>query len=299
MADKSQDSDGAEKSPMSPELVETLLQVSAGEEESDPLLPAVEEEPALDTAPGSQGQNSLAMGHGSLAMGQSSLAMGQSSLEMGQGPPGPPDQPAPVTMATSTVLAALTTAELTSNCSQLLESLLSQVVLCSEQGEHGLGESTTCRSVTCNLGGGAPLEDISLAVATLVSENIRFLKRVRINCAKCKAIICNTSQCPCGARFNLSQTIFRKTFARGMNILGQTNIIAKTRPAPTTRTAVTLHRWASYILLAHGVGYMGLISDATSVQLKISCSCFGIQPAQIDLLSGINNATSRVRQREV
>ena len=298
MADKSQDSDGAEKSPMHPELVETLLQVSAGEEESDPLLPAPEDEPALATAPGSQGQDSLAIGHVSLA-GPMQPSNGPMQPEKGQGPPGPPDKPAPVTVATSTVLAHLTTAELTSNCSQLLESLLSQVVLCSEQGEHGLGESTTCRSVTCNLGGGAPLEDISLAVATLVSENIRFLKRVRINCAKCKTIICNTSQCPCGARFNLSQTIFRKTFARGMNILGQTNIIAKTRPAPTTRTAVTLHRWASYILLAHGVGYMGLISDATSVQLKISCSCFGIQPAKIDLLSGINNATSRVRQREV
>lgn len=294
MADNSQDSDGAEKSPMHPELVETLLQVSAGEEESDPLLPAPEDEPALATAPGSQGQDSLAKGHGPMQPSN-----GPKQPEKGQGPPGPPDTPAPVTVATSTVLAALTTAELTSNCSQLLESLLSQVVLCSEQGEHGLGETTTCRSVTCNLGGGAPLEDISLAVATLVSENIRFLRRVRINCAKCKSIICNTSKCPCGARFNLSQTIFRKTFARGMSILGQTNIIAKTRPAPTTRTAVTLHRWASYILLAHGVGYMGLISDATSVQLKISCSCFGIQPAKIDLLSGINNATSRVRQREV
>ena len=84
-----------------------------------------------------------------------------------------------------------------------------------------------------------------------------------------------------------------------MSILGKTQMIAKSRPAPTTRTAVTLHRWASYILLAHGVGYMGLITDATSVQMKISCTCFGIQPAQIDLLKGINNVTSRVRQREV
>ena len=145
MAEKSKDTDRAENSPKSPELetsqVETLLQVEAGEE-TDPLLPTtVEEELALDTA---SGQGSPSQGHSSLAMGQGP-----------PGPPGPAEQVAPVTMATATVLSALTTAELASTCSQLVESLLSQVVLCSERGEHGLGESTSCSSVTCTLGGGA------------------------------------------------------------------------------------------------------------------------------------------------
>ena len=283
MAEKSKDTDGAENSPKSPELetsqVETLPQVEAGEE-TDPLLPTtVEEELALDTA------------------------TGQGSPALGQGPPGPPgpaEQVAPVTMATATVLSALTTAELASTCSQLVESLLSQVVLCSERGEHGLGESTSCSSITCTLGGGAPLEDLSSAVALLVSENQRFVRRTHFNCPKCKSNLCHTSHCPCGESINLPQTLFRKAFARSMSILGKTQMIAKSRPAPTTRTAVTLHRWASYILLAHGVGYMGLLTDATSVHMNIACPCFGVQPAQIDLLKGINKtAATRVRQREV
>ena len=54
------------------------------------------------------------------------------------------------------------------------------------------------------------------------------------------------------------------------------------------------------LLLAHGVGYMGLLTDATSVHMNIACPCFGVQPAQIDLLKGINKtAATRVRQREV
>ena len=73
------------------------------------------------------------------------------------------------------------------------------------------------------------------------------------------------------------------------------------RSAPTSRTAVTLHRWASYILLAHGVGYMGLLTDASTVHTNIACSCFGVQPAQDPKnVKGINETVAaRVRQPEV
>ena len=290
MAEKSHDMDMAENSPKSPEIeaskVESLLQVEA-EEETDPLLTtAAEDELAMDTV---TGQGSPEQGH--------SPTLGQGP----PGPPGPPEQGAPVIMATGTILSALTTAELQSTCSQLVESIIGQVVLCSERGEHGLGEGTSCLSLTCTLGGGAPLEDLSSAVSLLVSDNVRFQRRTHFNCPKCKSILCHTSHCRCGESINFPQTLFRKAFARSMSIFGKAQLLAKSRPAPTARTAVTLHRWASYILLAHGVGYMGLLTDASTVHKHITCACFGVQPAQDPKnVKGINvTVAARGRQPEV
>ena len=120
MAEKSPDM--AENSPKSPEIeaskVESLLQVEA-EEETDPLLTtAADDDLAMDTVPG-QG-NSPGQGH--------SPALGHQGPP---GPPGPPEQGAPVITATGTILSALTTAELQSTCSQLVESIIGQVVMLS------------------------------------------------------------------------------------------------------------------------------------------------------------------------
>ena len=52
-------------------------------------------------------------------------------------------------------------------------------------------------------------------------------------------------------------------------------VIEWARPADSVRTIVTVHRWASYILQAHSIGYAGLLTNASSVHKLITCNCFG------------------------
>ena len=272
----------ADKSPeLDPSKVDSLLQVSPAEaeEEIDPLLAtAAEDDLAMDTV------QSPGQGH--------SPGQGQSPALGHQGPPGPPGPPEQETTeirVTGTILSALTPAELQSTCSQLMESILGQVVKCSESGEHGLGEDTSCLSPTCSLGGVEPLGDLCSAVSLLVSDNVRFQRRTNFNCPKCKAILCNTSHCRCGEVIKFPQILYRKAFSRCMLIFGKAHQLAKTRTANTARTPVTIHRWASYILQAHSVGYMGLLTDASTVHKQITCTCFGAPPVQdTKAMTGVN-----------
>ena len=286
MADKSPELDASK--------VDSLLQVSPAEaeEDIDPLLAttAAEDDLVMDTV------HSPGQGH-SPGPGQSP-ALGHQGPP---GPPGPPEQETPDTTATGTILSALTPAELQSTCSQLVESIFGQVVKCSEAGEHGLGEDTSCLSPTCSLGGVEPLGDLCSAVSHLVSDNVRFQRRTNFNCPQCKAVLCNTSHCRCGEVIKFPQILYRKAFSRCMLIFGKAHQLAKTRTANTARTAVTIHRWASYILQAHSVGYMGLLTDASTVHKQITCTCFGAPPVQeIKTVTGVNvTRAAKGRKAEV
>ena len=282
----------AEKSPeIDPSRVDSLLQDSpaqAEEEEIDPLLAtAAEDDVAMDNVQKPE------QGH--------SPGQGQSQTLGHQGPPGPPGEPEQETAntgGTGTILSALTPAELQSTCSQLVESILGQVVMCSESGEHGMGEDTSCLSPTCSLGGVEPLGDLCSAVSHLVSDNERFKRRTNFNCPQCLAVLCNTSHCRCGAVIKFPQILYRKAYSRCMIIFSKVHQLAKNRPANTARTIVTIHRWASYILQAHSVGYAGLLTDASSVHKQITCTCFGPPLAQ-DIKTGTGvNVTRAVKGRQ-
>ena len=143
-----------------------------------------------------------------------------------------------------------------------------------------MGEDTSCLSPTCSLGGVEPLGDLCSAVSLLVSENVRFQRRTYFNCPKCKASLCNTSHCRCGEIIKFPQNLYRLSYSRCMQIFGRATQLAKSRTASSTRTPVTIHRWASYILQAHSVGYMGLLTDASTVHKPITCTCFGAPPAK-------------------
>ena len=71
-------------------------------------------------------------------------------------------------------LSSLTQQQLTADCEELVDSMLTQAVICSEQGVHGLGQDTTCLSPTCSLGGVSPISDLSATIAELVSSNVCF-----------------------------------------------------------------------------------------------------------------------------
>ena len=189
--------------------------------------------------------------------------------------PGTPEEGNPDSPSTGITLSALTPAQLHSTCSQLVESMLSQAIKCSEDGVHGMGEDTSCLSPTCSLGGLDPLGDICSAVSQLVSENGRFKRRTNFNCPKCLAVLTNTSHCKCGAVIEFPRILFRKSYSRCMTIFSKVHLLAKDRPANSARTIVTVHRWASYILQAHSIGYAGLLTNASSVHKLITCNCFG------------------------
>ena len=103
-----------------------------------------------------------------------------------------PDQGhSPATIDQGITLSSLSQQQLTSDCEDLVDSMLTQVVVCSEHGVHGLGPDTTCLSPTCTLGGVSPISDLSAAVAELVSCNVRFRRKVYFNCSKCSQILSN------------------------------------------------------------------------------------------------------------
>ena len=252
----------ADNSPqMDDSKVNSLLDspASKAEEDTDPLLVSTAAAADLDldtvhTTPG--------LGH--------SPASG-----LGHSPGTPEEGTNPDSPATGIALSALTPAQLHSTCSQIVENMLSQALKCSEDGVHGMGEDTSCLSPTCSLGGLDPLGDICSAVSELVSQNSRFKRKTNFNCPKCLTVLTNTSHCKCGAVIEFPRVLFRKSYSRCMTILTKVNSLAKDRPADSARTIVTVHRWASYILQAHSIGYAGLLTNASSVHKLVTCNCYG------------------------
>ena len=86
---------------------------------------------------------------------------------LGQSPGTPEEDNSPASPATGTVLSALTPAQLHTTCSQIVESMLTQALKCSENRVHGMGEDTSCLSPTCSLGGLDPIGDICGAISEL------------------------------------------------------------------------------------------------------------------------------------
>ena len=190
------------------------------------------------------------------------------SLATDQGhSPGTPDQGhSTATQAQGIPLSSLTPQQLNTDCAELVESMLSQAVTCSEQGVHGLGQDTSCLSPTCSLGGVSPISDLSGAIAELVSSNSRFRRKVLYNCSKCQNILVNATSCGCGATSEFPRVIFRKAFAKAMALLTKIDSLAKTRPIDSVRTHVTIHRWASYLMTSHTVAYAGLLTKANGIK---------------------------------
>ena len=63
----------------------------------------------------------------------------------------------PATLNQGPTLASLSQEQLTMDCQDVVDDILTQVVVCSELGVHGLnGPDTTCMSATCSLGGYKP-----------------------------------------------------------------------------------------------------------------------------------------------
>ena len=132
------------------------------------------------------------------------------SLATDQGhSPGTPDQGHSIATPVQGIpLSSLTPQQLTADCEELVESMLSQAVTCSEQGVHGLGQDTTCLLPTCSLGGVSPISDLSAAIAELVSSNVRFRRKVYYNCSKCPQILSNATSCGCGTPTDFPKIIF-------------------------------------------------------------------------------------------
>ena len=236
--------------------VTTLLASPAVKaEETDPLAVSPAGATDLDTVPTTPGMGlSPATGRG-----------------LTPGSPGEGNSSASPT--TGTALSALTPAQLHSTCSEIVESMLTQALRCSENGVHGLGEDTSCLSPTCSLGGLDPIGDLSGAISELVSQNSRFKRKAMFNCPKCLTVITNTTHCKCGAQIEFPRVLFRKSYSKCMSLLTKVNTLAKARPADSARTIVTVHRWASYILQAHSIGYAGLLTNASSIQKIVTCNC--------------------------
>ena len=245
--------------PLEDSNVTTLLDspASNAEEETDPLSVSPAAATDQDTVPTTPG-----MGH--------SPASG-----LGHSPGTPEEGNSSASPATGTALSALTPAQLHSTCSQIVENMLTQALKCSENGVHGMGEDTSCLSPTCSLGGLDPIGDICGAISELVSQNSRFKRKANFNCPKCLTVLTNTSHCKCGAKIEFPRVLFRKSYSRCMTILTKVNSLAKDRPADSVRTIVTVHRWASYILQAHSIGYAGLLTNASSVHKLVTCNCYG------------------------
>ena len=232
------------------------------------------------------------------------LADSPVTTEQGHSPATPDQGHSPATIDQGITLASLSQQQLTSDCEDLVDSMLTQVVICSEQGVHGLGPDTTCLSPTCSLGGVSPISDLSAAIAELVSCNVRFRRKVYYNCSKCPQILSNATSCGCGTPTDFPKIIFRKTFAKAMSFLTNLDALSKTRPNSNPKTHVSIHRWASYLMTSHTVPYTGLLINASGITKRVSCSCFQAAlpiRAKLETVQGVTAAptVSGTRNSEV
>ena len=232
------------------------------------------------------------------------LADSPVTTEQGHSPATPDQGHSPATPDQGITLSSLTQQQLTADCEELVDNMLTQAVICSEQGVHGLGPDTTCLSPTCSLGGVSPISDLSAAIAELVSSNVRFRRKVYYNCSKCQQILANATSCGCGTPTDFPKIIFRKAFAKAMSLLTKIDALTKTRPNSTPKTHVTIHRWASYLMTSHTVPYTGLLINASGITKLVTCSCFKAAlptRAKLETVQGVTAAPaiSGTRNSEV
>ena len=100
----------------------------------------------------------------------------------------------PTSTQTGPTLAELPPAQMGQMCHKILVDLIDTVVRCSEQGNHGPTTALTdCFSPTCSLSGIEPVLDLATSVATLVSTNGRYIRKVTYNCSGCQKTLRNAT----------------------------------------------------------------------------------------------------------
>ena len=181
----------------------------------------------------------------------------------------------PATLNQGPTLASLSQEQLTMDCQDVVDDILTQVVVCSELGVHGLnGPDTTCMSATCSLGGINPTSDISAALAELVSSNVRYKRKSLFNCSKCSIKLSNSTSCGCGQPTDFPKIIFRKTFTKAMSFFTKLEALSKNRTNSSPKTHVSIHRWAGYLTSSHSIPYTGLLINASGINKRVTCTCF-------------------------
>ena len=203
------------------------------------------------------------------------------NLEDTQEPPA--DQPP--TQSLGPTLDSLTAEQLSQDCKDILADILQEVVVCSEAGVHGPnGPETSCVSATCSLGGVSPPQDITLALANLVSNNQRYRRKCYFNCGQCTAVIRNTTSCHCGHKIDFPTILFKKCFTKSLAFFSKLEVTSNHTTTDSPKNHVSLHRWARYLLSSHGVMFTGLLDNATGLSNRTSCSCFQAQEPDKSML---------------
>ena len=157
-------------------------------------------------------------------------------------PPSLEDNFGPPAKSQGQPLESLTSAQIEQDCSEILLGIISQAVTCSEEGTHGpTGALTSCVSATCSLGGVSPPQDLALALSNLVSSNSRYKRKTLFNCGVCKAIIRNTTACPCSSAQDFSALLFKRAWKKSLAIFRKlentsTNTITSPHPPKLTYT---------------------------------------------------------------
>ena len=199
-------------------------------------------------------------------------------------PPKPPAQPQ------GPALDTLSTAEIEQDCQDVILEIMLEVVQCSEDGSHGpTGPQTSCESATCILGGVSTPQDITLALSNLVSSNSRYSRKTYYNCGSCQAVLCNTTACHCGNSIDFPANLFKQSWTKSLAFFTKLENTSNQTTTSTPKTQVSLHRWARYILSAHGVMFTGLLTTASGLSHKTTCSCFLAQPSDKPTLETEND----------
>ena len=200
----------------------------------------------------------------------------------------PPEQPPTNTLGPT--LDSLTTAEISQDCQDIVSEILQEAVMCSENGTHGqTGPQTSCVSAACSLGGVSTPQDITLALSNLVSSNARYRRKTYYNCGQCQAVLRNTTACHCGNSIDFPANLFKKCRTKSLAFFTKLENTSNQTTTSTPKTQVSLHRWARYILSAHGVMFTGLLTTASGLSHKTTCSCFLAQPSDKPTLETEND----------
>ena len=150
-------------------------------------------------------------------------------------PPTLEDSPGSPAKSQGQALETLTSAQIEQDCSVLVLEIISEVtsVTCSEDGTHG---PTGCVSATCSLGGVSPPQDLALALSNLVSSNSRYKSKTVFKCGACRAILRNTTGCPCGSAQDFPALLFKRAWKKSLGIfskLENTSTNTNTSTPPT------------------------------------------------------------------
>ena len=189
------------------------------------------------------------------------------NLEDTQDPPA--DKPPTKSLGPS--LDSLTLEQLTQDCQDILGDILQEVVVCSEGGGPW---PQRARDLMClrdrSLGGVNPPQDLSLALANLVSNNQRYRRKCYFNCGQCTAVIRNTTSCKCGNKIDFPNILFKKSSSKSMAFFSKLEVTSNHTTTDSPKSHVSLHRWARYLLSSHSVMFTGLLENATGLSNRTS-----------------------------